>query len=131
VRSAPYLSLAEGLSRPAVGTPASKNGKPKGAEAEARQPEPKLLGAGDALLPFVAAFQEVLQEEEDEGEGQPEDSGDLRAQGFIATLLNFIWLEPFAGLLPNPPKEVLHLVQSGPLRGDDADGSLGKKAEVS
>lgn len=132
MRSAPYLSLAEGLSRPAAGTPASKNGKPKDAEAEAsRQPEPKLPGAGDALLPFVAAFQEVLQEKEDEGEGQPEDSQDHRAQAFIATLLNFIWLEPFAGLLPNPPKEVLHLVQSGPSRGDDADGSLGKKSEVS
>ena len=26
--------------------------------------------------------------------------------------------------------QVLHLVQSGPLRGDDADGSLGKKAEA-
>ncbi|CAE7028468.1 Dym [Symbiodinium natans] len=151
VRAAPYLSPGEELARPAAGAPA-KNGKLKGSEAEAaRAPGPKMPGAGDAALPLLGALQEVLQEEDQEEQVAPStgpatngtsaatpagpvphpDARELRVQAFLATLLNFIWLEPFAGLLPNPPKEVLQLVNRHPTQPDNADASLNKGAEVS
>ncbi|CAJ1427406.1 unnamed protein product [Effrenium voratum] len=95
--------------------------------------EPKLPSGDSAKLPFLQALLEVLQEEAEEvgteesngtriGTGTanvaPPDSS--RAKAFLATLLNIVWLEPHAALLPNPPKEVLSLMSMNPADPDSA-----------
>lgn len=84
--------------------------------------EPKMLSPGEPLsLPFLQAFAEVLdgEDHEDGANGTAaashvKSSDGLTSEAFLATLLNCLWLEPHAALLPNPPKEVLDFLTKHP-----------------
>lgn len=99
--------------------------------------EPKMLSISEPLsLPFLQAFSEVLQESAEEDEkvieaadrngtanaaSHVKNCDGLTAKAFLATLLNSLWLEPHAALLPNPPKEVLDLLSAR--RSSDVDAN--------
>lgn len=106
--------------------------------------EPKMLSASEPLsLPFLQAFAEVLQESSDDKVSENANDADgtanavshvknfdgLTAKAFLATLLNSLWLEPHAALLPNPPKEVLDLLNTR--RSSDVEASAYRGIEVS
>ncbi|CAK0884261.1 unnamed protein product, partial [Prorocentrum cordatum] len=53
----------------------------------------------------------------------PEPAGQGRAAALLATLLNCVWLEPHAALLPRPPTELLRLLGGVELPGEGADAA--------
>lgn len=60
-------------------------------------------GSAQAPEPMIAA---VTSQRRNSDEGR----AGARAEAFLATLLNCLWLEPHAASLPRPPREVLRLL---------------------